>query len=235
MPHTSYTDSQDGPATVAQEALETGYIPLLNNLRSGEETTSWYRGPASPVPTSADPNGPYLFSDRAIRYDPGPDPDPTTGKSSQSGTGLYDVSYACAWQIGRLLALSDSAFAQRLFDWRRSLAQKQNEQQAISEFTARMPVAAGAPKSAPMLEAEPEHLHTGVATFLHRMAAAVKNAELPKIVPHQDRSDHLLPGVLQKQQLTAAIDSGDDPLFALLQGAFGARGGKAEDGKTGER
>jgi hypothetical protein len=49
---------------------------------------------------------PYHYSDHAIQYDP--------------ETGIFDLSYAAAWQVGRLLALSDGAFSQSLSSWRRT-------------------------------------------------------------------------------------------------------------------
>ncbi len=33
-------------------------------------------------------------------------------------SGMFDASYAAAWQLGRLLALQDQAFAQALFRFR---------------------------------------------------------------------------------------------------------------------
>ena len=43
-------------------------------------------------------------ADAALRYD--------------STTGMLDASYAAAWQLGRLLALQDQAFAQALYRFR---------------------------------------------------------------------------------------------------------------------
>src|ERR1700722_10471216 len=94
------------PEKAADMALNMGYVPMTYRMRSGEQATAWYRGPASAVPPRPDGLGPQVFSDKAIRYDP--------------DTGLFDISQAAAWQIGRLLALSDSSFARHLFDWRKS-------------------------------------------------------------------------------------------------------------------
>src|SRR5580658_5687194 len=94
------------PEKAADIALNMGYVPMTYRMRAGEQATAWYRGPTSAVPTRPDGLGPQVFSDKAIRYDP--------------DTGLFDISQAAAWQIGRLLALSDSSFARHLFDWRKS-------------------------------------------------------------------------------------------------------------------
>ncbi len=101
-----------GPVTPTQraaQALNLGYAPLESTMRIGEHATAWFRGPASPVPLTLDPLGPYLRSDAAMRYDP--------------ATGIYDMSYGAAWEIGRLLALSSNAMAQSLYLWRRSVMQ----------------------------------------------------------------------------------------------------------------
>jgi len=51
-------------------------------------------------------------------------------------TGMFDVSYAAAWQLGRLMALRDKKFSLELFSWKRSMAQnlKSAEQQAFAHL-----------------------------------------------------------------------------------------------------
>jgi hypothetical protein len=89
----------------ARQALLIGYTALQNDFRVGEKATSWYRGPAVAAPTQRDLSyAPYLYSDHAMQYDP--------------HTGIFDHSYSVAWQIGRLLALSDAHFAAMLYQWR---------------------------------------------------------------------------------------------------------------------
>ena len=107
----------------ARKALEIGYVALQNDMRIGEKTTSWYRGPCVPAPTKEDTtNAPYDYSDHAIHYDP--------------ETGLFDMAYASAWQIGRLLALSDGAFSKTLGNWRRSYLQAQQTAADQREISA---------------------------------------------------------------------------------------------------
>ncbi|VAW74539.1 hypothetical protein MNBD_GAMMA12-227 [hydrothermal vent metagenome] len=100
-------DLADISNSTTKEALEIGYVALTNDLRIGEKTTSWYRGPCTPSPTQQNTDyAPYHYSDHAMQYDP--------------ETGMFDMSYASAWQLGRLLALSDGAFSNALLSWRRS-------------------------------------------------------------------------------------------------------------------
>ncbi len=110
-----------GSAIGPLEAYETlnrltdGYVPLSYAMRSGEDTYAWYRGPLSPVVTPifletpelglpTNPNAPQTASSAMI-YNP--------------RTGLFDQSYAVAFQTGRSLALASKPFATNLLQWRR--------------------------------------------------------------------------------------------------------------------
>ncbi|HEY4281183.1 MAG TPA: hypothetical protein VGM91_23415 [Conexibacter sp.] len=92
--------------TTAAKALGMGYTALEHHTRDGGQTVSWYRGPLLPgrvagarLPAS------LSSSDAATSYDP--------------ATGMFDLSYAGAWQLGRLLAIQDKRFSTVLCDWRR--------------------------------------------------------------------------------------------------------------------
>ena len=211
MPHDAFTDPLTPAAAIAQEALETGYVPLVNNTRSGEETTSWYRSPGVPEATSLDPNGPYAISDMAIRYDPGPMDDTGT-----PGSGLFNATYAAAWQIGRLLGLSDAAFARRLFQWRVDLHRSQDGDQLVADLAHRLPSFATmqTPEGNPIrrLDAAPFAL----TEFLRNTGAALEQANVPRVVRHEHRSDHRLPGVMPLDTLRSLADS-TDALAELLQ------------------
>jgi len=87
-------------------ALDTGHVPLQHLTREGEQTIAWYRGPLTPVGVQRESAGPYHSADQARRIDP--------------ATGLENLGYAAAFEIGRLLALGDARFALDLLNWRRS-------------------------------------------------------------------------------------------------------------------
>ena len=97
-----------------RNALQLGYAPLDHTTRQGSRTVSWYRGPLVPMAGGAvSPSDPgqvagISSADEAVRYDP--------------ETGMMDISYAAAWQIGRLLALRDQGFAEALVRWKRTNA-----------------------------------------------------------------------------------------------------------------
>lgn len=128
-PKLSGTDDQ----AVVQDMLELGYTPLNHLTRVPEtggesetgkiQTVSWYRGPFIPFErqasikfVSGDPNDPatqevLIFSaDALLRFDP--------------NIGMYDTSYAAAWQLGRLVALRDKSFSVNYYRWTKMVNQK---------------------------------------------------------------------------------------------------------------
>ncbi|WP_446744547.1 hypothetical protein [Silvibacterium acidisoli] len=215
------TDAQ----TIAEHAVGWGYVPLLNNTRSGEETTSWYRGPCTPVGTSIDPGGPYQYSDHAIRYDPGPD------DNSQPGTGMFDMSYACAWQIGRLLALSNGAFCSALAEWRTQLANQQNEAEATSGMLLRVPggvTALGAPATAAGLMS---NARSALRGFLAQAGQAAADGAVPHKIPHTDRDLARMPGALSSADIEDILAQPGDPVLNLVHKALGTVPGRT----SGER
>jgi hypothetical protein len=84
---------------------DTGHLQLTLGDRLGVEEIAWYRGPLVPFQLTRDPAGPYHSADQCRRATP--------------ETGAEDVSYACAFEVGRLLAAADTRLAQELLRWRR--------------------------------------------------------------------------------------------------------------------
>jgi hypothetical protein len=196
-----------GPGTPAQMAamgIGMGYVPLLYRMRAGEQATAWYRGPASAVPTKADGLGPFVFSDQAIRYDP--------------ATALFDVSQAAAWQIGRLLALSDGSFARQMFEWRKAHHQAVAASVGLDATLRSLPPAGRALQTS-VVGAKPA---TGVLAQGHLAVAAALadafgtgDAAIPQRIRREDRP-------VAAVGLRAAAADGQDPLDSLLDHVFGA-------------
>jgi hypothetical protein len=84
---------------------DTGHLRLKVQDRAGVEETVWYRGPLVPFQLTRDSLGPYHSADQCRRATP--------------ETGAEDVSYAAAFEVGRLLAAADPRLAQELMRWRR--------------------------------------------------------------------------------------------------------------------
>lgn len=112
LPYEHYDDNSQDPQDIVNGAYSRGYTAFDHIMRQGEKTVSWYRGPLVPLnykkPTQV--QEPVSCADELMRYDP--------------GTGLFDVTYAAAWQLGRLLALQNQSFGLALNRTRRALRAK---------------------------------------------------------------------------------------------------------------
>lgn len=93
--------------TLVHTALAQGYVAMNHALRRPGATVSWYRGPLAPLSMPMVLTVPLSGPDAANRYDP--------------TTGMFDVSYGAAWQIGQLLGLQSRAYSQALYRWRQQV------------------------------------------------------------------------------------------------------------------
>ena len=91
----------------AEKYLSMGYLPLPHFLRQGGKTFSWYHSPlATGNNLTENIDLPIRTTDELIRYNP--------------DNGMFDISYAAAWELGRLLALQSKNFSISLYNWKRS-------------------------------------------------------------------------------------------------------------------
>ena len=90
---------------VAEDFLKEGYIPVRHAMRNGEKTAAWYRGPFVTGQIEDTLALPAKASDSLLQYN--------------AGIGMFDVSYAAAWELGRLMALKSTSFSTALYDWKR--------------------------------------------------------------------------------------------------------------------
>lgn len=84
---------------------DTGHLPIRLEDRAGEDQTAWYRSPLVPHELARDALGPYHTADQARRVSP--------------ETGAEDITYAAAFEVGRLVCVADSRAAAELLRWRR--------------------------------------------------------------------------------------------------------------------
>ena len=105
-----------------EQYLAMGYTLLPHTFRESGKTFSWYHGPLVPLANTTEPVLPVQAADALVRYD--------------STNGLFDISYAAAWQLGRLLALQSKQLSINLFLWKRTHAQllQQAEQQLLHAY-----------------------------------------------------------------------------------------------------
>jgi hypothetical protein len=89
-----------GSETFAEDtvsyARQSGYAAVTHHLRDGGQTFSWYRGPLIPYQLGLANDDQFRTADALLRYDP--------------ASGLFDTSYAAAFELGRLLALQSEGF-----------------------------------------------------------------------------------------------------------------------------
>jgi hypothetical protein len=114
--------------TVAQPGqpplTDTGHMPMTLQDRAGAAEDVLYRGPLVQYELTRDPLGPYHSADQARRITP------------ESGT--EDISYAAAFEVGRLLAVADKRLAQALMRWRRESYKQSARASTITAVNARV-------------------------------------------------------------------------------------------------
>lgn len=98
----SVSGTDTGSQLVATAAAE-GYTLLPYATRLGEPAAAWYRGPCRTGPVTANPQPAYPSAAAALIYD--------------QDTGLFDASYAAAWEVGRLLTLANGPVTRALAGW----------------------------------------------------------------------------------------------------------------------
>lgn len=154
-----------GSDAAANAVLGQGFVPMAHSTRQAETITSFYRGPLAPlsldegtVPLT------YSCADAALRFDP--------------ATGMLDVSYAAAWQLGRLLALNDLEVAQAIYQWRRSHVER------VTRLVGRMLLARRFPSL--RLPRDPAALLRGHA--VRRAFARVLAEDLAAALPSESAS-----------------------------------------------
>jgi hypothetical protein len=166
-------------AANAEALLADGNVPMPHQIRSGQRTVSWYRGPL--VPWTADPSSagstaaglglPVRAADALTRYDP--------------VTGLFDVSYAAAWEIGRMLTLRSQQVSTSLYLVKRRLVQqaKATIQADITHLPLPAASAAGPQTDAPTAVA-PTDPETTVEDWFASLRA-LSGVPFPYLVPDE--------------------------------------------------
>jgi hypothetical protein len=102
---------------------DTGHIPVTLDDRAGTTQQAWYRGPLVPYRLTRDTAGPYHSADQARRVTP--------------DTGAEDISYAAAFEIGRLMAAADARLAQELMRWRREAYKQSSRLDSLNAILTR--------------------------------------------------------------------------------------------------
>ena len=100
------------------KALARGYVPLDYKPVDSTPALAWYRGPLAPLTRNRLSQTVFQRADAAMIVD--------------KASGILDVSYAAAWELGRLQALSSPAFVKGL---RFFVEGRQNREDFATEIT----------------------------------------------------------------------------------------------------
>ena len=97
---------------IANRYLRMGASLVPHYMRQGNKSASWYRGPLVPGyhAISTEVAFPVRSADDLVFYN--------------EEIGLFDVSYAVAWELGRLLMLNSKGVAFDLYHWKQGNAQR---------------------------------------------------------------------------------------------------------------
>lgn len=115
LPLSSVPPPTDPIALAGYERLCKGYAPISYASQTSEQSFAWYRGPLAPVV-------PKEFMQTTP---PGQDVNPASPRNTSeamifdTSTGVFDLSYAVAFQTGRSLALNNLPFSTNVLQWRR--------------------------------------------------------------------------------------------------------------------
>jgi hypothetical protein len=105
------------------DMIDSGHLVVEMTGRTGEAETALYRGPLVALPLTRDTHGPYHSADQARRV--------------TAETGLEDVTYAAAFEVGRLLAAADAQLAQEILRWRRGAYHRSLKDDLIAALRTR--------------------------------------------------------------------------------------------------
>lgn len=188
---------EDVSQAQVKSAFELGYTALNHMNRVGEKSISWYRGPCLPQQTANELEGiVYPNSDAPLRYDP--------------VTGMFDVSYAAAWQLGQLLAIQNKGFATALFQER--VNERRNAIQEVNNDLLK--------RNAPGLSKTDNSPDKGPKTT--QVLSLLKQGLASKILATGKgdasglrKAAGKVPGILSKSRIDEAVKNSTDPTSAI--------------------
>ncbi|XOF33612.1 MAG: hypothetical protein ACL93V_16720 [Candidatus Electrothrix sp. YB6] len=115
-------DEKDGEKNRTAQYLTQGFAPLAHHLRNGNTNATWYRGPLLPGRKelrNGSRESSAISGDHLLQYDP--------------EYGMFDVSYAAAWELGQLLCLKSQDVAGALFSMKRGAVQNHLQKKQLKK------------------------------------------------------------------------------------------------------
>ncbi|PAM95147.1 hypothetical protein B4N84_07650 [Flavobacterium sp. IR1] len=99
------------PGDTIQKLLNIGKVSLEHQLKAGGKMVSWYQGPFT--------NNKSKFN-ILEKFETVPDHQDYLNLFNED-TGMYDMTYSAAWQLGRLMIMNDNKVLQELKKWKYEL------------------------------------------------------------------------------------------------------------------
>jgi hypothetical protein len=208
LPETFREPRDEGERIVARTTA-LGYAAAEYRTRLGERTVAWYRGPCLPIRMKRNRQPLYPASDAALIYDP--------------HSGMFDVSFAVAWQTGRLAALADRALVTDLLRWMRSCQRAGHLMLERDSLRRSLGLSEETGNSGPRTDEPAARTVSGLArTAVAAALASVTSdrAGVRTLAPPTDPTGllaHLdkLPGLLHPDEPFGPADAGDPTASAI--------------------
>ncbi len=182
------------------KVTDSGHIPVPLGTRGGTQEDALYRGPLVPFPLTRDPAGPYHSADQARRVSP--------------DTGVEDISYAAAFEVGRLLAAADGRLAQELMRWRRTSYRLSARLGTLKAIETLVKVDLGAnlaqKLSSPVLPLASIKLIDGIAQSAPRMGDVWGLGQIKQVIglqPEAVSMAYSLTDISQARQVLMGLDT----------------------------
>ncbi len=177
---------------------DTGHIQITVADRAGVDEEAWYRGPLVPMQLTRDPLT-YHSADQCRRATP--------------ETGAEDISYAAAFETGRLLAAADARLAQELMRWRRDAYRQSARLDCLSAVQTAMALPQTLDPHSPVLPVVAVSAAQSVLSGIEKVGDFYGLAGLSKVIG-------LNPSAVQQAWNLATVDQAT----AILGGDAGATG-----------
>nr|VFK36479.1 MAG: hypothetical protein BECKSD772F_GA0070984_100217 [Candidatus Kentron sp. SD] len=105
-----------------RDRLDAGLTAIEHEFRLGDRSVSWYRGPC--IPFASEATGSPLLGDRERGID---DETPTATDADRllryhPEDGMFDISYASAYELGRFLSLRNPDYLRALYHYKHGRA-----------------------------------------------------------------------------------------------------------------
>lgn len=239
--------SWSAPAAVQTEITKkynNGYVGLNYTTRTGQNTLAWYRGPFNP-------NVPYMIQNSLPGYFGNSGAVPLTTPDEaiiyDSTFGAFDLSYAVAFETGRMVTLANKTAALAVWNWKKdgiSLLQILNnliEEAEAGVGSTRLSVRRKSKTGAngitdwEAIKAILKDIHAGPRSFLSYLSKSlgprfthhqakkrtgpIQVCDPSKLSRHNDpgNTSKHLPGLLSPAELEELAATGQDPYVFIIE------------------